>query len=442
MDSTRSQFTSFRALSLGACASLAFASCGEPPATEATGSELTSHQSALAIAGDLPAAPTSTSATVRSGPITLPPPVQTPPPSVPLGYTALVLPFTPAGINDSGVVGGAQVGNIVSWNNGVTTIFPVPPDIVLAVSGGAINNAGSVIGQAQNRGLVWIRPVPPDCTTTDCMLPIEFHAPNSAPLTLNAINDSNVVVGSFQVPASTTPFSPTPQQHAFQWSPTGGFRDITPRGWLSAVATDINDAGEISGYGVGPDLVSQFAIRLSTVDGRPPLAILSPLGEADAIANTGRTAGPGEGGVPEICTVPTTTTPSRCVAITATSAPRVPAPTSVEDLADTARIVGVGSFGTDHPNKPWTAQAGTVTWLPVPADNGNTISDVFSHLRVNTCGSIVGTQDLQFMVGSTRVLETQGFLWTKPSCDPAPPAIFTLPPGTVTATTSTTISGL
>jgi len=32
------------------------------------------------------------------------------------------------------------------------------------------------------------------------------------------------------------------------------------------------------------------------------------------------------------------------------------------------------------------------------------------------------------MAGNTTVIETQGFLWTKPSCDPAPPAIFTLPP--------------
>jgi hypothetical protein len=141
MHSTRSDFTFFRALSLGACASLAFAGCGELPPSD---SDLTSRQSALAIAGDLPSASAaSASVPVRSGPITLPPPLQTPPPSVPLGYTALVLPFSPAGINDSGVIGGAQVGNIITWNNGNVTVFPLPPDIVLAASGGAINDAGS-----------------------------------------------------------------------------------------------------------------------------------------------------------------------------------------------------------------------------------------------------------------------------------------------------------
>ncbi len=346
---------------------------------------------------------------------------------MPLGYTATVLPFLPGGINDSGVIGGAHVGNIVTWNNGVVTVFPPPPDIELAVSGGAINNAGSVIGQAQKRGLVWIRPLPPGCTTIDCMLPIEFRAPNSAPLTLNAINDANIVVGSFQAPPSVSPYSLTPQLHAFQWSATGGFRDITPRGWLSAVATDINDAGEISGYGVAPDLSSRFAIRWSAVDGRPPLAILGPLSEADAIADTGRTAGPGAGG-PDICTVPTTTTPASCVAVAG------PAATHVGDLAATGRSVGDALRGTEHPFKPWTSYAGTLTWLPVPADNGNTISDVYSNLRVNTCGSVVGSQALEFKAGNVTVIAFNGFLWTKPSCDPAPPAIFTLPPGTVTVT--------
>jgi len=427
MHSTRSSFTSFRALSLGACASVAFVSCGEPPPGDAPDSDLSSHSSALAI--------------VRSGPITLPPPVQTPPPSVPLGYTATVLPFAPGGINDSGVVGGAQAGNIISFANGVTTVYPLPAAFSTAVAnGGAINNAGSIIGQAANRAFIWIRPLPPSCTTTDCMLPTEIIAPNHAAIDPLAINNANVVVGTFVVPPSLSPPSLVPQLHAFHWSPAGGFQDLTPHGWVNAGALDVNDAGEIAGFG-SPDGNSELALRWSAVAGRPAMVML-PLAEADAIAGSGRTAGPGAGGVPTICTVPTTTVPSRCVAVTATSAPSVPAPTTVDDLAATARIAGVGYLGTEHPFKPWTAYAGTVTWLPVPADNGNTISDVFSHLRVNTCGSIVGTQDLKFTAGNNTVIETQGFLWTKAGCDPAPPAIFTLPPGTVTATTSASIGGL
>jgi hypothetical protein len=113
-------------------------------------------------------------------------------------------------------------------------------------------------------------------------------------------------------------------------------------------------------------------------------------------------------------------------------------PAEVDAMADTGRVAGTGLMGTAHPFKPWTVRAGAEEWLPVPADNGNTISDVFSDLHVNTCGSIVGTQALEFMSGNATVFDTSGFLWTKPTCDPAPPAIYYLPPGSVVATASTT----
>ncbi len=90
-----------------------------------------------------------------------------------------------------------------------------------------------------------------------------------------------------------------------------------------------------------------------------------------------------------------------------------------------------------HPYKPWTSHAGPLTWLPVPADGPSTISDVYTNLRVNTCGSIVGSQALRFTAGNDTVIEFNGFLWTKPDCDPAPPAIFTQPPGTVVTATTT-----
>jgi len=424
-----------------ALAGVGLAGCGAPPSNDARAdSALGAWQSELMVAaGVVSTTAVATSRPIGTGPISSPPPP--PPPTIvgtlpappPPDYTFTTLPFLPGGINDNGVIGGAWNGNIVTWSNGaLTAILPLPADLSSAVAaGGALNNAGSVIGQANDRAFVWIRPLPADCTTTDCMLPTEIRAPNHAHARPNAINDANVVVGSFLAPP-VVPFWDS-ALHAFRWSPTEGLVDITPQNWFSAVAMDINDFGEIVGYGLqGPDS-AEVALRWSPIVGRPPVARLGP-GEADAIAITGVAAGVGSGSAPTFWSVPTTAAPNAHASLMGG-----PVPSDVDAMADTGRVVGIGFLGTDHPNKPWTIHGGALEWLPVPADNANTISDVFSNVRVNTCGSIVASQALEFKAANATVFDSNGFLWTKPACDPPPPAFYYFPPGSVAVTTATGI---
>jgi hypothetical protein len=79
-----------------------------------------------------------------------------------------------------------------------------------------------------------------------------------------------------------------------------------------------------------------------------------------------------------------------------------------EDISSNGRIVGrTLNTASVNPHQPWTYMNGSATWLPLP-NLANTY--VLRNLRVNRCGSIIGTQILD---DGTSV----GLLWTKLTCD-------------------------
>ena len=435
------------AAGMGASASLA--GCGdelERPADESV--SLDAQRSALALAPKGATAVAASSVGVPPGStVTLPGPA-------PAAYTATALTaLLPAGINNAGIIGGEANGNIVTRdpNNCPDPAqfclnLSYPSDAPSAMHGGALNDPGSIVGFTSHfiegisgRGFVWIRPLPAGCADSDrsCHLPIEIVPPNqgyeSADLVPRAINNGNVVVGTYNVAVpvqGSKPVISIPRSHAFRWSPASGFEDITPQFWTEAAALDINDAGEVVGWGDSLGNGARVGLRWSSVAGRPPLVAFAGSGAVDAIENNGVSAG--ESAAQNVFgpaalfmwSAPTTSTPST------TSTLAAPSPSHLDDVSNRARVVGDATLGSSIPGGAWTLFRGALTTLPFPAPSGSA-SAAFSNLHVNDCGSIVGTELVTSTFQGSTVIEFNGFLWTKPGCDA--PLFPSVPIGPITS---------
>jgi hypothetical protein len=313
-----------------------------------------------------------------------------PPPSLALvtqGYVATQLPIYPSGINDNGVIVGTVGVYAARYHNGAMTILPRLPGVSGNHLGDAINRQGAMAGHIANgRGLFWAGPT---------QFPQQIIAPNfgpgSAPVTPYAINGSNVVVGSFRNSVGT---------RAFRWTPSGGLADITPRGFSSAVAADINDAGYVVGHG---DLstgtgTQRVALRWAPGAGSAASILPGSMGEAVAIRGNGDAFG-------------------RINSYTLRIWPLAGVPYSVagpalglpDDISPLGRLTGTTSrFAPVNPGRAFTIVGGTTTWLPVP--NAATTAFTWT-VEVNSCGSIAGMQ--MFSNGSVG-----GVLWTRSfACD-------------------------
>ena len=148
-------------------------------------------------------------------------------------------------INGAGHIAGwseAATGKRATlWSNGtVTDLGDLPGGSDQSLAFG-INNNGDIVGTGNSasgtNGFVW---------SNGTMTSIGSLLPNTASGAL-AINDSGIVVGSSV-------------QKAITWDSTNGLRDlnlhldpVTGSGWTLTNAQDINDSGQIVGYGTHPN---------------------------------------------------------------------------------------------------------------------------------------------------------------------------------------------
>jgi hypothetical protein len=259
----------------------------------------------------------------------------------------------------------------------------------------AINGHGAIAGDIVGGvGLFW----PDKSQAPYTLIPPPFITSTLTPrgVTPTAVNDSNVVVGSYLKYGSP---------RAFRWTPAGGFVDITPLDFPVAVVLDIDDAGWMVGYGLRAiGATYRYALRWS------PSGVVSVLNgnEADAINASGVAVGKAED---EQVSVqwPLSTTSYLSLAV-----PQGGDFARVDDISGIGRTVGIAPTARISPALvPWTAINGSSLVLPVP--NESSMTNVLG-LRVNSCGAITGRQVLT--TGST-----VGLLWTKLNCDYIPTRI-------------------
>jgi hypothetical protein len=320
---------------------------------------------------------------------------------IPVAYAPTVLPLIPAGINDGGAVVGTLGSFAARWTGGAPVTLPTHTDWNGSYEGRAINKRGSMVGNVVGGpGMYW--------TDTD-VAPIVIKSPadpdyNRA-VTPRAINNSEVVVGSYEHFDKER----TPDLHAFRWTEGKGLEDITPGGYDHAVATDINDEGYIVGYAW---LSGQRSDAVRWKPGATSVEVIGKLARANAVRSNGSAVAVGT----TVGTLNAYLDTPWAWSLPAQSGPlTAPQQSEVTDVSNSARVVGYAAFyATVSPGRPWTTFDGGTTWLPVPNERE---TDRVVDLRVNACGSIVGTQRL---VGGGRV----GLLWTKFQCDLIAPSPF------------------
>ena len=302
------------------------------------------------------------------------------------GYTPTLLPLLPAGISDSGVIAGTLGLNVARFRNGTLTTLPRAANLPGQYRAKGISNKGAVIGHVQfGPGLFW---------RAANQVPYQIVSPSKGPVLPTSVNGSDVVVGSFNFPVPGTSYSTT---HAFRWTPGGGFVDITPTGYQTAVALDVNDAGYVVGYGWRAGGAVR-ALRWAPWAGSAA-EVLEERATAQAIRSNGAAIGPAGG-----------FTVTKFWPLAGTGGYPLPGPqqSSPDDVSRHGRLVGYTyRYASVNPHRPWTHFDGATVWLPVPDAAFN---DSVEGLRVNSCGTIIGTQYLT--TGTQR-----GLLWSKPLCD-------------------------
>ena len=304
------------------------------------------------------------------------------------GYSATVLPIIPADINDSGVILGNMGENIVRYRSNGSWL----PYKRLAGVGGvyvakAINRAGAATGEVQGgRGLFWRH---------WAQIPYSILSPSGGEVLPLAVSNNNVVVGSFR----HLPREGGSETHAFRWSPSVGFIDITPPGYTFAIARDVNDAGWVVGYGALPGGHVQ-ALRWAPDPGwHASATVLGEFSTARVVSANGGAIGTSD----EFSTM-------KSWPVTGGTYPLAgPQESSPDDMSSLGRVVGYTyGYSAINPHRPWTTFNGTTTWLPVP---DVAATDNVLDLHVNSCGTIIGTQ--VFTGGAMR-----GLMWSKPyTCD-------------------------
>ena len=298
------------------------------------------------------------------------------------GYTAIELPLLPAGINDAGVIAGtygdASTQYAAVFSNGALTLLAQPAYVKGNYYASAINSNGAIVGGMQDgSGLFW--------RSADS-IPLQIKSPHGLAVKPVAVNDGNVVVGMYAVPDGA--------DRVFRWTPptsrVSTFVDITPDGFGSGMARDVNNSNLVVGWGNASGAL--HALRWPAVGG----ATATPL--AGIMAMTIRDNGDavGVGAAFQNVTVWPLAGGAYVLPVTGSN--------YADDVSSLGRVVG-RTWG-QLPWRPWTSVGGATTTLPLP--NAQVISEL-GDLRVNRCGSIVGTH--------IRGSERTGLLWTKLMCD-------------------------
>ena len=295
------------------------------------------------------------------------------------GYAMSSLPFVPTGINDAGVMVGWSGNSAVRFEGVTLAVLPVLESLPGIYRAHAISSDGAIAGGVQGGvGLYW-----PSAGEEPTIIGLAAFGA----VLPSAINAGHVVVGRY---------CPLGQPcRAFRWSPNDVFIDMTPPGFRSAAAVDINDAGDIVGYGVPTDGSPVRALRWKS--GSPVLPPLPGGTSASAVHPGGDAVGVGNGGA----------TPTLWPVGGGALPLAAPQQTHVDDYSAWRRVVGHTHSNAANPRLPWTARNGTITWLPIV--NPGDAYDI-RNLRVNACGTIVGQRE-----SYTGVLS--GVVWRRPACD-------------------------
>ncbi len=327
------------------------------------------------------------------------------------GYVVSSLSFSPAGISDYGAIAGTLNGAAVaSLNGGPVTPLPLPTGFGPLSQVDAISSAGVTVGDSDGAGLLW--QVTPACPPGNCGPPTVIAEPAGSQIAPFAVNNNSEVVGAVALLGSNA-------WHPFRWTPTRGFEDILPPGYAAGWANGVNDNGYIVGLANRTD---QHVEAFRWSPSSPPAATSFGPDEATRIRLNGDAVG-----------MSGDFTTTRLWALAGqTYALAGPSPSSIDGFAETGRVVGYTYGYAANPHQPWTVYQGSTTWLPwTPAST----DDLVSHLSVNACGSIVGTQ---FRADGLE----QGLMWTKSGCDPTGSTLPVLPFPSVSVSGSGDVTSL
>jgi hypothetical protein len=267
------------------------------------------------------------------------------------------LTFSPAAINDAGLIVGEQNDQAVQYQNGAVQALQ------LNVAAGALSAAvdvsslGAIAGKTTDPTaqavlwwpLTWQLPAPP----------VGVFVPA-------AINKNLVIVGSA-----------LDAQVAFKWTPSAGYENLVAPGTLQpgpTFATDVNDLGYIVGFTEGPGVASP--ILWEGPDSVPHIPWPGASVRTNPHINNNGDVALVDG--------------SQNVSIlsldgTIRSFPAIPDPQSVDDISDEGRLIGTSMV--NGAKRGWTFYKDQLTWLdPSPSDPGTHVQP----MSVNQCGNIVG----------------------------------------------------
>jgi hypothetical protein len=299
--------------------------------------------------------------------------------SIGADYVPIVLPFVPHGINGRGTIVGTQAGQGIYYRDGV--IKPLPLTMSSPHVPADINDHGAIVGRVAGLGVFWAGPDQP---------PVTFSPPpGGRQLTARAINNSDVVVGTYVRSLGVA--------RAFRWTPVEGFRDITPEGFQRASALAVNDAGEAAGWGYRIGETTSVALRWNAAG--VAAVLRANRGQATVISEAGEAFG--------MVSFLSADPAHRMVRWPLTGDPEPlegPEPSQPTDINPSGRLVGHTLPPPGSNGLPWTSVGGSFAWLP--ADTYQQEPTRISSLRVNAAGAIIGISE-----GS---LTSSGLLW-KPS---------------------------
>ena len=329
-------------------------------------------------------------------PPTMPTPAIQPHPFFRLtGYAVTSLPFTPAAINDSGVIvghkGSSSLEAAVAYSGGTLTVLPRPAGPTGAYSAIDITRSGHILGWAGNAMVIW-----PSRTST----PLVVSSPDI--VAGNAMNDDFMVVGMAS------------KGHPFRWTPAFGVQYLTvPYGYSAEDVLYVSTTGYIAGF-----VSSNFNLQLYTIrwapNGAPTVfsaAPSYPVGLHDS------------GDIVLNKYLGDDTTAIWSVNGSAQPVTGIPG-APVGAWSSMGRYAG--GFGPSQVHQPWTMYDGSVTWLTAP----NLSQEAVNPIDVNACGNILATRSSL----STGYQEDSGYVWRRSfTCDIAG----TLAGGTPIASPST-----
>ena len=270
-------------------------------------------------------------------------------------WNLVELSFSPAAINDAGLIVGTQNSSAVQDQNGSLQVLP------LFLGGGVISAAvdvaaaGAIVGSTSAPGVPAVLWFP---------LPLSFSEAPVGVFVPAAINKTLLVVGTSE-----------DAQVAFKWNANIGYTSLLGPGDASipVFATDVNDVGFIVGFTESPETRTGLLWHPDATTAAP--WALGSIRSVPRINNGGDSVAIDATGVVSIVSLNGTIS----------TFPTIVNPQSVDGISDEGRLIGTSIVG--GVKRGWTFYKNQLTWLDPPTpDQG----DYVHPSGVNTCGNIVG----------------------------------------------------